>query len=654
MVLAAAGASAASGPGPRAAAPAGPLPPPAAAATSPPRSLGAAMVESSAPRFDTAPPLPADLVERAAAELNETPQSREDGLRALHEYYDAHIQERPHRMDAPYLLMFLRHAKFDPARARGRLAAMERWLRDCREEIGDLQELRGEQFEPVYGGAILGPQRRARDGSVVSLLLPRRPRLLAEDPGLLLRWNVWLLGRGAHCPYMQVCGLTLLDSLRGRSATEVLALRGVPVGVMRRNVRFAQEVMPFRLRGVVLLHPPPWLGLLMALAWPFLSSKLRSRVRLLGSSPSALAALVDPALLPPELGGSHADAGEAWFREQLRAEGGQAVVAAAHALCLALLAAACVESWGALFWLSAAVDAGRVFWDAPGCVELTLLLLAVDRRRSGEREGDGSAPVRRLPDTALGEASPEPTAGKAAAEDDRTPQLWSLTLRTLLMPPAGQATRGEEGAVVLTAVLRWPLPLAAPPALTACVKYPGGRVAAARVFPYSPAAEGSHECVYRIALEEAPSKEGVALLDLAWEDGPDIASGLTLPLLCTADPEVAAEVQALAGPWAGEQPLGSAGPSGAAASAPPPCLDALLVDLGAWLAAEARAEAGTGNAGAGADPVLRATAQALSAHATAFECQLSGATVLSSLQLRAPTQASRLGGSGSYPFQPGP
>ncbi|KAG2482693.1 hypothetical protein HYH03_018399 [Edaphochlamys debaryana] len=253
-------------------------------------------------------------------------------LRALHEYYDARPQERPHRMDAPYLLTFLRHPKFDPARARGRLAAMERWLRDCREEIGDLQELRGGQFEPVYGGAILGPQRRARDGSVVSPLPAAAPPAPAAGggPGSAAALEPVAAGAGGGGG---LCGLTLLDSLRGRSATEVLALRGVPVGVMRRSVRFAQEVMPFRLRGVVLLHSPPWLGLLMALAWPFtfrpfLSSKLRSRVRLLGSAPSALAvmvdpALVDPALLPPELGGNHADAGEAWFREQLRAQAGE-------------------------------------------------------------------------------------------------------------------------------------------------------------------------------------------------------------------------------------------------------------------------------------------------------------------------------------------
>ncbi|KAG2495376.1 hypothetical protein HYH03_006644 [Edaphochlamys debaryana] len=151
----------------------------------------------------------------------------------------------------------------------------------------------------------------------------------------------------------------------------------------------------------------------------------------------------------------------------------------------------------------------------------------------------------------------------------------------------------------------------APPALTACVKYPGGRVAAARVFPSPPSAEGSHECVYRIALEEAPSKEGIALLELAWEDGPHASPCLMLPLLCTADGEVEAEVEALARAWAGDQPQGSAGPSGAAASAPPPCLDALLVDLGAWLAAEARAEAGTGGAGAGADAVIQAAKEAL-------------------------------------------
>ncbi|KAG2495371.1 hypothetical protein HYH03_006639 [Edaphochlamys debaryana] len=283
------------------------------------------MVESSAPRFDTAPPLPADLVERAAAELNETPQSREDGLRALHEYYDAHIQERPHRMDAPYLLMFLRHAKFDPARARGRLAAMERWLRDCREEIGDITKIRGTDFVEMYEQGFMGiltSDRRTRDGSCISLLLPHKMEPL-RDPSLLLRWNVWVLMRGVHDPYIQVCGQVILETFESFSLLHSLRFQQVPQGVMRKNFRFAQECMPFRMRGIWITHQPVWIGVLFAIAKPFLSSKLRSRVQLLGSSPSALAALVDPALLPPELGGSHADAGEAWFREQLRAEGGQ-------------------------------------------------------------------------------------------------------------------------------------------------------------------------------------------------------------------------------------------------------------------------------------------------------------------------------------------
>ncbi|KAG2495377.1 hypothetical protein HYH03_006645 [Edaphochlamys debaryana] len=191
-------------------------------------------------------------------------------------------------------------------------------------------------------------------------------------------------------------------------------------------------------------------------------------------------------------------------------------------------------------------------WVQPGCVEVTLLLLAVDRR-SGEREGEDC-----------------PSGSR--------PLAWEAPVADL----------------------------------------------------------GSHECVYRIALEEAPSNEGIALLELAWEDGPHAAPGLTLPLLCTTDGEVAAEVEALVRAWAGEQPQGRAGPSGAASSAPPPCLDALLVDLGAWLAAEARAEAGTGGSGAGADPVMQAAEEALSAFATAAGC---------------PAIARRLSGS---PPQPSP
>ncbi|KAG2442126.1 hypothetical protein HYH02_009615 [Chlamydomonas schloesseri] len=266
--------------------------------------------------------LPPELVDRAAQELNETPETRAAGLKALLDYYEAHPAERPHRTDAPYLIMFLRHAKFDPVKARGRLAAMERWLHDCRDEIGDVNALRGEQFRAMYEEGwigILPKDRRTRDGAVISLMLPRLMQPMA-DPSLMLRWNLWVLGRAVHDPYLQVCGQVILESFKDYSMLHSLRFQQLPHAIMKKNFKFAQECMPFRMRGIWLVWQPKWVGFLFALAKPFLSAKLRGRVRMFGGALDALHALIDPSVLPLEFGGTCTDTGMDWFEAQVKAE----------------------------------------------------------------------------------------------------------------------------------------------------------------------------------------------------------------------------------------------------------------------------------------------------------------------------------------------
>ncbi|KAG2434598.1 hypothetical protein HXX76_007493 [Chlamydomonas incerta] len=266
--------------------------------------------------------LPPELVERAAQELNETPETRAAGLKALLDYYEAHPEQRPYRTDAPFLIMFLRHAKFDPVKARGRLAALERWLVDCREEIGDVSALRGEQFRAMYEEGWIGilPQdRRTRDGAVISLLLPRHMQPMS-DPALMLRWNLWVLNRSVNDPYLQVCGQVILESFRDFSMLHSLRFQQLPHAIMKKNFKFAQECMPFRMRGIWLVWQPKWIGFLFALAKPFLSSKLRSRVRVFGTDLAALHAVIDPAVLPTEFGGACSDTGMAWFEAEVKAE----------------------------------------------------------------------------------------------------------------------------------------------------------------------------------------------------------------------------------------------------------------------------------------------------------------------------------------------
>ena len=52
---------------------------------------------------------------------------------------------------------------------------------------------------------------------------------------------------------------------------------------------------------------------LQAMVHPFLSKKMKDRIRLFGSDYSALHQLVDPAMLPPDFGGTSTDDGWDWF-----------------------------------------------------------------------------------------------------------------------------------------------------------------------------------------------------------------------------------------------------------------------------------------------------------------------------------------------------
>ncbi|KXZ52965.1 hypothetical protein GPECTOR_8g338 [Gonium pectorale] len=220
--------------------------------------------------------------------------------------------------------MFLRHAKFDPDKARGRIAAVERWLHDCRNEIGDISTLRGPMFSEMYGQnflGILGPvaERRTREGAVISVLLPHNMQPL-NDPSMLLKWNVWMLSRAVHDPYIQVCGQIVLETFENFSLLHSIRFQQVPHAIMKKNFKFAQECMPFRMRGIWLVHQPKWIGILFALAKPFLSSKLRARVRMFGSDVESLHQLIDPSVLPAAFGGSHPDCGAAWFAAELERE----------------------------------------------------------------------------------------------------------------------------------------------------------------------------------------------------------------------------------------------------------------------------------------------------------------------------------------------
>lgn len=57
-----------------------------------------------------------------------------------------------------------------------------------------------------------------------------------------------------------------------------------------------------------------------AIIHPFLSKKMKERIRAFGSDYSALHQLVDPSVLPPDCGGTSTDDGWDWFESLMQDE----------------------------------------------------------------------------------------------------------------------------------------------------------------------------------------------------------------------------------------------------------------------------------------------------------------------------------------------
>ena len=84
---------------------------------------------------------------------------------------------------------------------------------------------------------------------------------------------------------------------------------------MKANMSYMNAAAPYRLAGLWLFHQSAVVTVLMAIVRPFMSRKMKERIRLFGADFSELHRRVDPALLPPDFGGSAAaDVAQwAWF-----------------------------------------------------------------------------------------------------------------------------------------------------------------------------------------------------------------------------------------------------------------------------------------------------------------------------------------------------
>lgn len=289
-------------------------------ATAPPPPAALPPPAAPSPRKGGDPLAPPPHLAAAAAARGETAATRAAGLAALRAHLAAEAAATTPRpppaharfltalsSDAPFLLAFLRWARFSLPAATARLARFTAFVAAhpdwaARPSAADVSA--------VFGAGVLAYTPCADDRG-------RAVATLAADGGaleaLIARVGLATVNRVAFWAHT-----ALLRSPGGSigGVVQVLALRGLGWGVLRQlrspaglaGYATLSHVLPLRLGGVTVVEPPPVMGLLLRLARGALSPKLRARVALVGGLAEVRG--VDAACLPVELGGGYRGAAE--------------------------------------------------------------------------------------------------------------------------------------------------------------------------------------------------------------------------------------------------------------------------------------------------------------------------------------------------------
>ena len=107
---------------------------------------------------------------------------------------------------------------------------------------------------------------------------------------------------------LQLHGVTYVETLRGFSmlkAATTIKKQSDPEH--KRLLSFGLDTMPFRIRALYVIEQPTWFSWFWGVIKFFFKKKLRDRLVLLGKDLTALHAVVPPAGLPEEYGGSLAE-----------------------------------------------------------------------------------------------------------------------------------------------------------------------------------------------------------------------------------------------------------------------------------------------------------------------------------------------------------
>lgn len=280
------------------------------------RPMRSASVEAANPPAQ--PRLSSETRQRASRQINE-PDDTAPALAAFAARAAEVLSAEDARRFRWAYSAALRQAKWDADRALERVQALARFAAAHPELFS---ELRAAEFT---GQAALGmcshlPTRTTR-GETVLLVHGERLGAFAKEYTMrdMLRYSVFYMTHLMHDEETQANGVIVVENLEDYPLFALNAMKGASPSGFRASFEWL-GACPVRLRGIYACRQPWYIGLMLALVKPFMSKKLRDRVRLYGRDTAAMLADagLTPEQIPPEYGGTLQGFDPSWYLASMR------------------------------------------------------------------------------------------------------------------------------------------------------------------------------------------------------------------------------------------------------------------------------------------------------------------------------------------------
>lgn len=253
--------------------------------------------------------LPECLRARAFEEFQETSELRKTSLVELRSRIAALEKESDRVVDTcnKNLVRFLRSRKYDIEEALQSTIKYQHFLNQHHEALSNItpEEVRyfGAEFLSVL-------HERGGENRVIFVMRPSKgiklftADLKRDNPRAMLRYNFWMFENISHDPYVQVCGLVIVNCFQGMTMWDQMAMSNMaPVGDQLATFQHFQA-LGTRFKGAYILEEPAFMSWLWFFIKPFMSEKIKARFFLCGHDYDQMrSAIHDPAILPKFLGG---------------------------------------------------------------------------------------------------------------------------------------------------------------------------------------------------------------------------------------------------------------------------------------------------------------------------------------------------------------